>query len=126
MAWLLLLLMVSFSATSSGNVSPYGWPAPLRIPALVTQAFFQLWPMCIFLFGIYFPYRSRPDVAYPWAKWILLTPLGAFFALTVLRNIGISESYESFRTVIKLQSRLAGLSRIAGMTAVCLFFRLWR
>ena len=35
----------------------------------------------LFLFGIYFPERWRLDRKAPWAKWLLLIPLGAGFLI---------------------------------------------
>lgn len=80
LAWLLLFILLGFSSIAF-EVSPN---ALLRIYAIT---FFSAWALAMFLFGIYFPERWTLDEKYPWAKWILIVPLGFQIILTLLGNI---------------------------------------
>ena len=71
-AWLLLLLF-AFPATLTRT---HWWPGAWAIGLNVVYLLLQLTASpALLLFGIYFPERWRVDRRYPWAKWILLTPL---------------------------------------------------
>ena len=78
MAWLFMILMVAFGM-QSGQASTrlvWGWPAGIRELTLLHRTLsFQPWPMCMLLFGIYFPYRIGFDRRWPWLKWLLIIPL---------------------------------------------------
>jgi sigma-B regulation protein RsbU (phosphoserine phosphatase) len=86
-AWLLLLLMLSFShfvAFSGFDVRR--WEDGLRIPALFYRSLLRgLWPAAMLLFGVLFPERAGFDRRRPWLKWLLLGPvlLGALAGASV-------------------------------------------
>ncbi|MGH9886773.1 MAG: PP2C family protein-serine/threonine phosphatase, partial [bacterium] len=93
-AWWLLLLMVSFSQMSDPQFSSLDRWGPLA--ATLAQGYHQLlgelWPIGMFLFGVYFPDRFFLDRRHPWMKWILILPLlasaiqnGLQYALAVTR-----------------------------------------
>ncbi len=92
-AWLLLIL---FAAPTTFGHTPNWWPGLWAtwlggwfdaLQSLVAPA--------LLLFGIYFPERWRLDRRFPWAKWLLLTPLCAaillIFTTFAIENLAAPE-----------------------------------
>lgn len=50
-------------------------------------------PICLMLFGIYFPRRSAIDTRWPWIKWLLLLPLLFLFPTDLLSAYAYSYSF---------------------------------
>ena len=76
-AWILLLLMLSFSQLVSIREVPVGtsWPLPLAaLGAGWRPLWASLWGLAMALFGIYFPTRLGFDLRFPWLKWLLVIP----------------------------------------------------
>lgn len=74
-AWFLLGIFSFFPPVFLTGVF---WPGTLAyIAAAVGLVANTLGALCILLFGIYFPQRSRFDVRFPWIKWIPALLLGA-------------------------------------------------
>ncbi len=53
------------------------------------STFFTGWALSMFLFALYFPERSSVDKKIPWAKWILIVPLGFQIFRLLLNNLKI-------------------------------------
>lgn len=94
-AWLVLGVLLGISQfVSFSNVDVQSWPTLFRIPSLLYRnVSLQALPVCMMLFGLYFPARWRYDRSYPWAKWILLLPLLVGGCGAILREITRSEFY---------------------------------
>jgi len=76
-AWLLFGIFCFFQ---TNIYSSYYWPyAFLGFLPFVGDLFNTAGPLCIMLFGIYFPERSNLDIRYPWIKWLILAPVFALF-----------------------------------------------
>jgi len=115
LAWLLLLIMLGFSSTALEG-------SPNLLIRTYTSTFFSTWALAMFLFGVYFPERWSFDRKYPWAKWILIVPLGlqVFFAM-----LGHIENFTGVDLFVYLEFITKPYSRIAmilNMLAMCLFF----
>jgi sigma-B regulation protein RsbU (phosphoserine phosphatase) len=78
LAWLLLFLLCGLA-----SFSMEGYPADSLV-GLFRRTFFNAFAPSMLLFGIYFPERWSVDRKIPWAKWILLVPLGFQVLVAVL------------------------------------------
>jgi sigma-B regulation protein RsbU (phosphoserine phosphatase) len=115
LAWLLLLIMLGFSSTALEG-------SPNLLIKTYTSTFFSTWALAMFLFGIYFPERWSFDQKFPWAKWILIVPLGlqVFFAM-----LGHIENFTGVDLFVYLEFITKPYNRIAmilNMVAMALFF----
>ncbi|HEY0426190.1 MAG TPA: SpoIIE family protein phosphatase [Pyrinomonadaceae bacterium] len=115
LAWLLLFVMLGFSSTALEG-------SPNILISTYTSTFFSTWALAMFLFGVYFPERWELDRKFPWAKWILIVPLGLqiFFAL-----LGHIERFTGIDLFVYLEFITRPYNRIAmilNMVAMALFF----
>lgn len=70
-AWLLLLLLLSFSEV----VRDHRWNGTFaKLVFVWSAAGFSLWPASMMLFGLYFPERIPWEKRHPWAKYLILIP----------------------------------------------------
>jgi phosphoserine phosphatase RsbU/P len=101
----------------SGPVLPFMY--------LYSDLAFNAFALSMLLFGIYFPERARPDVRFPWAKWILIVPVLFFSALDVFaqlgRNIDLRISSWIPAWLDKISDRT---ETVTGAVCICLFFGL--
>jgi sigma-B regulation protein RsbU (phosphoserine phosphatase) len=93
-AWILLMLMLSFSQLAMvSDVELSAWPSPLRAPAIAWHWVWAFgWPIWMLLFGLHFPERLPLDRRWPWLKWIVIAPLSAQCVLGTLWVVARSES----------------------------------
>jgi sigma-B regulation protein RsbU (phosphoserine phosphatase) len=116
LAWLLLVLMLSFTQL----LSPHwlsSWGSTLRYPAEIYHRALRLaWPIGMILFGLYFPRRFAFERRYPWVKWVALTPLIIIALSRALVEIGRDEN---FATVEWLSGSFIAADAIVQVLAVC-------
>ena len=72
-AWLILGVLAYLLAVFIPQNQFYGSFAPIALIWMIVAQ--TAMPICLMLFGIYFPERSSLDVRAPWIKWLLLIPL---------------------------------------------------
>lgn len=124
LAWLLLGLLLSFAQMPTG-FDMIAWKGVLRDIALAYHIGFRsLWSVFMLLFGIYFPARLTLDHRWPWAKWILIAPLTAFAAASVVSEIGEARNFDSIPWLNNLLERWGLIAVILQMIAIGLFFAL--
>jgi len=118
-AWLLLGMMLGFEALVPIN----GWPG----------VWFTIWigwtvlltgsiPVWIMLFGIHFPHRSPLDRDYPFAKWLMLTPLCLLVGEDVWFNVGKQLDFDSYNLVRPYIMEADTLRMAFSIAAVAVFF----
>jgi len=123
LAWVLLLMMVSFAEQSGGyprtNFGYDDWLQPLL--AGYERFSSNLWGVAMMLFGIYFPERLNLDRRWPWAKWILIVPL-----LLRAAQLGLAQALTGHHagSALSIEKVLPSstIPMIMQMTAVGLFF----
>ena len=81
LAWLLLFLLCGL-----GSFALEGYPANSPV-GLFRRFFFNSFALSMLLFGIYFPERWSVDKKIPWAKWILIVPLGFQIIIGLLAQV---------------------------------------
>ncbi len=72
-------------------------------------------PVCLMLFGIYFPKRSALDVRCPWIKWVLLVPALLLFPTDLLASY--ANAYD-FRSNAWLTPHFSALNRTENFFSV--------
>ena len=78
-AWLVLGILLGLSQIiRPPELDPRGWPSAIG-PIAVTfrELASAAWPICMMLFGIYFPKRWVVERRVPWIKWLFIVPLAA-------------------------------------------------
>jgi len=122
LAWLLLGLLISFSALAL-EVPDWGWLGRAVYLAWNVVAA-SSWPIWMLLFGVYFPERAPVDRRLPWLKWVLTVPQILWAMLFVAFVLGRELSFDA---VAWLRPVLFGLDtpiRIVGMLSIGAFFAL--
>jgi len=85
-AWLILGILAFLPAIFIPQTLFQGPLAPI---ALIWNIVAQTaMPICLMLFGIYFPERSSLDVRAPWIKWLLIIPVLALLPADFLTSFG--------------------------------------
>ncbi len=95
LAWVVLGLLLSFSQLITGSVN--GWGEWMRVAAEIFHAgLFALLPLCMFLFGLYFPRLPDYARARPWLKWLVIVPALLQATVLTILAVGISEDLRDF------------------------------
>jgi sigma-B regulation protein RsbU (phosphoserine phosphatase) len=125
-AWMLLGLLlgfVQFLVDAGGRLDPHGWPAFLRLPALLyTNLAGATWPIWMMLFGLYFPARWKFDRRAPWVKWVLIVPLALQAILRVAWAVGRAESFSALAFLEPAVWRANLAAGLLWIPALSLFF----
>jgi sigma-B regulation protein RsbU (phosphoserine phosphatase) len=127
LAWLLLMLMLSFAQMSttgiSGLTALLQWPDGLRPLGLFYHTFFGgTWSIWILLFGIYFPERAGLDRRLPWLKWLFIAPIGVAALGDAFAVAGDAENYRRFAALPRLVNPLDKAAFFLEMIAISSFF----
>ena len=88
-AWLVLGILLGLSQIMRpAALDPRGWPGDLAPALLVLHELASAaWPICMMLFGIYFPQRWSLERHVPWAKWIFILPVTATAVFNAVSNV---------------------------------------
>jgi phosphoserine phosphatase RsbU/P len=122
-AWLLFLTLQFFSVVAGTGIESWG-PVARDFGQLYRTGFSAAWPICMFLFGLYFPEPFPPKIAasWKWAKLTLIPILSLFGILAMIADVGL---IENFAAVASLESLLQHTSRVffvLGFVAIGCFF----
>jgi sigma-B regulation protein RsbU (phosphoserine phosphatase) len=92
-AWFFLGILAYFSSIF---LNTGYWGPGLYVLAGMWGFLIQgLGPLCIMLFGIYFPERAPLDRRFPWVKWIVIAAVAAFVVLDTIWLLGSGFDYDS-------------------------------
>jgi sigma-B regulation protein RsbU (phosphoserine phosphatase) len=119
-AWLILGVLAYVPALfiQAGEIhSPL---APLAIAWNVIAQ--NAMPICLMLFGIYFPERSVIDIRVPWLKWLFLVPLFVFFPIDLFTNFGHSYNFNADAFIDPWALKLNNVENLVGIFAISYFF----
>jgi phosphoserine phosphatase RsbU/P len=126
LAWLLLLLMLSFSQIVQGNsfVSlALGWDDWMRPIAIFVQSLTAgSWAIWMMLFGQYFPDRSANRVWDRLARWFLGVPLAASALMDAIVNVAAADDASAMNGLQVVLTKLATPLVAIMMIAICTFF----
>ena len=118
MAWLLLVLMLTFPHILE-SYKVQGWPPGWREAAMLYHAGLRgLFPVVMFLFGRFFPepfpQTSRLDKIWRWQAWLLAVPFAFFALLNVIVSVGDLGHY---RGVVRLEHAIHPLDNVMNFLA---------
>jgi sigma-B regulation protein RsbU (phosphoserine phosphatase) len=90
-AWLILGILGFFDPLFINAAQIY---SPFRFVAQVWSDFAQTaMPLCLMIFGIYFPERSFIDTRFPWIKWFIAVPILLLLPTDLLYIYGHGYNY---------------------------------
>ncbi len=86
LAWLVLMLMISFGQLATGTTQvAEGWAQPWRSLGTSYRLMANLsWPVWMLLFGLYFPNRHSKVRLLEWSKWAVALPIFLFALLVAV------------------------------------------
>jgi phosphoserine phosphatase RsbU/P len=120
-AWLVLGILLGLSQTiRPGVLDPRGWPFDIGLIGVAVRDLASAgWPICMMLFGIYFPQRWIVDRRLPWVKWLLLIPLAGEGIFSAASNVAASFDWNLGHWPDLIPG---GIVTAIGMTATGVFF----
>jgi sigma-B regulation protein RsbU (phosphoserine phosphatase) len=120
-AWLVLGILLGMSQMMRPTVlDPRGWPFDIGPIAIAFRELASAgWPLCMMLFGIYFPQRWRVDRRVPWIKWLFIVPLAAEGIYRTAGGVaaGLDWNLGQWPDLIP-----GGIGTVLGMAATSVFF----
>ena len=126
LAWLLLLLLLSFSFVAQGqNFASVAasWEPGIRSVALFYHAFLSgTWGLWMMLFGQYFPDRIANGFWDRLARWVLGVPIGIFTILAAITSVAALEDATAMAPLQRGLNRLGFVLMLLMMTAIGTFF----
>jgi phosphoserine phosphatase RsbU/P len=119
-AWLILGVLGYLLAVLIPQNQFHGPLAPIAmIWNIVAQT---AMPICLMLFGIYFPERSILDVRAPWIKWLLIVPALAFVPADFLNSFGHAYNFNLDAFLDPWAMKINMVENIFSMLAIFYFF----
>jgi phosphoserine phosphatase RsbU/P len=124
LAWLLLLLMVSFSQLADFDyLELTGWSAMWRAPAIAYNSLnVRAWPIWMLLFGLAFPAPLAIDRRWPYAKWVLIAPLAIVALARAARDVGQAEHFASVAWIQRALDSVGPAPEIITFVTIGAFF----
>jgi phosphoserine phosphatase RsbU/P len=122
-AWMLLGILLGIGElTRAPILDPRGWADIGVSVRFYHEMAAPAWPICMMLFGIYFPQRWRFDRSFPWIKWAIGAPLVAlplwYSTADAIASINYTAAAPLFFSRPAVNSILTALSFVAP----CFFF----
>jgi sigma-B regulation protein RsbU (phosphoserine phosphatase) len=119
-AWLILGVLAYLPAIFIPQNQFYGPFAPIAlIWNIVAQS---AMPLCLMLFGIYFPERSILDARAPWIKWLLLVPLLVFVPADFLASFGHIYNFNLDAPLDPWAQKINMIENVISILAIFYFF----
>jgi phosphoserine phosphatase RsbU/P len=119
-AWLILGVLAYLPAVLLSQNQFHG---PLTPVALIWNIVAQTaMPICLMLFGIYFPERSILDIRAPWLKWVLSLPILALVPADFLNSFGHTYNFNLDAFLDPWEFRINTIENILSILAICYFF----
>jgi len=122
-AWLLLFMMLTFSALARSTLVGLDRLGPgLGTAATLWVSFFaSSWPLAMLSFALVFPERLALDLKKPWLKWLAIGPLLAMTILEALTSLAVA-SFEWAAPFIAMNRSTGRLGFILIYVTMSLFF----
>ncbi|MES1261310.1 MAG: GAF domain-containing SpoIIE family protein phosphatase [Acidobacteriota bacterium] len=118
-AWLLLLLLISFTET----IRPDVWQGLGADTTLAWHMLWQLsWPIWMLLFVISFPSRATLDVRMPWLKYLLVIPGAGIAFLRCCILLVWNHDMNAAVSLGPLFTKVSFADRVIGIAAISCFF----
>jgi sigma-B regulation protein RsbU (phosphoserine phosphatase) len=124
LAWLLLALMLSFTAFPHPGVETWG-PIWRDLGQIYRTGFNITWALGMMLFGIYFPAPFAPDLRprwWDWCKWVIGVPLAVLAVPSMIEGVGELENLASVMPLERLDTYSNALVSLLSYAGVGVFF----
>jgi sigma-B regulation protein RsbU (phosphoserine phosphatase) len=119
-AWLILGVLGFFTSLFIATLPLSG---PLKPVAIIWSVVSQAaMPVCLMLFGIYFPDRSVFDIRYPWIKWALMIPIFLLLPIDLLEEFTRSYNFAWDDFVERYIGTINAGETVLMMVAISYFF----
>ncbi|HXC96977.1 MAG TPA: SpoIIE family protein phosphatase [Edaphobacter sp.] len=119
-SWLILGVLAYLPAVFISQNRFFG---PLTPAALVWNIVAQTaMPICLMLFGIYFPERSKLDIRAPWVKWLILIPLLLLVPTDFLTSFGHTYNFNLDTSLDPWVLKINMVENVISILAVFYFF----
>jgi sigma-B regulation protein RsbU (phosphoserine phosphatase) len=119
-AWLILGILAYLPAVF---IPQNQFLEPLAPVALIWNIVAQTaMPICLMLFGIYFPERSILDVRAPWIKWLLLIPTLALVPADLLSSFGHTYNFNLDAFLDPWAMKINMVENVLAIFAIFYFF----
>jgi sigma-B regulation protein RsbU (phosphoserine phosphatase) len=119
-AWLILGVLAYLPAVIIPQTQLHGPLTPITlIWNIVAQT---AMPICLMLFGIYFPERSKLDVRAPWIKWFLIVPLLALAPTDFIANFGHTYNFNVGAFLNPWEMKINMVENVLSILAIFYFF----
>ena len=119
-AWLILGVLAYLPAIIIPTIQLQG---PLVPIALIWNIVAQtVMPLCLMLFGIYFPERSILDVRAPWIKWLLIIPILTLMPTDFLASFGHTYNFNLDAFLDPWAMKISMVQSIVSVLAIFYFF----
>jgi phosphoserine phosphatase RsbU/P len=119
-AWLILGILCYFEPIFINNfqIGVRTLPLTLLWNTIVQTAM----PLCLMLFGVYFPQRSSLDVRVPWVKWLIIVPILLLFPLDLITIYRQAWNFALFSWLTPYLYKINAAENFIGMAAIFWFF----
>jgi len=119
-AWLILGILAYLPTIFFSQNQFHG---PLTPIALIWNIVAQsAMPICLMLFGIYFPQRSILDTRAPWIKWVLITPILALVPADFLTSFGHTYNFNLDAFLDPWAMKINVVENVFSILAIFYFF----
>ena len=126
LAWLLLLLLLSFkeiAVTDDMRLVPLGWTGVMRSATVFSAALLvNCWPIAMLTFGQYFPDRTANRLLDRALRWVLAAPLTIIALLSAVISAVEIKDAAAMADVASLISREQVPVLVIAMVATSTFF----
>jgi sigma-B regulation protein RsbU (phosphoserine phosphatase) len=119
-AWLILGILAYFDPLF---IDAAQLNSQLRLVAQIWSNLAQTaMPLCLMIFGIYFPDRSSIDIRYPWIKWAIAIPILSFLPADLLYVYGHGYNFAASAWLDPWFYRIAIVEDVFATLAISSFF----
>jgi phosphoserine phosphatase RsbU/P len=119
-AWLILGILAYLPTIFFSQNQFHGPLAPI---ALIWNIVAQTaMPICLMLFGIYFPHRSNLDTRAPWIKWALIAPILALVPADFLTSFGHTYNFNLDAFLDPWAMKIDVVENVFSILAIFYFF----
>ena len=122
-AWLVLAVVLSYAQVMAGGLDIGEWLSAWYTPGLVMRALVtSVWPLWMFLLGLYFPDRLELDRRHPFLKLAIVVPLALLGLLRVATGLAPAGRGSVALALESIHRALGRWPLVLVLVAIGLFF----
>lgn len=122
-AWMVLGILLGLAEfTNAAVLTPTAWRGIGGVLMGYHDLAFEIWPIAMLLFGLYFPQRWQADRKAPWAKWLLIVPLAFIGIWDSAHDLASAYDISFAQHWIPSAAPAGDVYQILALIAPCFFF----